>query len=53
MANPISFGFGPVGTGGGLTSGFAVGRGISFGPGGVKTGGFGPIGGIFPFFGRK
>ena len=63
MSNPIGglglnlggFGLGDGiggGNGGGLTGGFAVGRGVSFGPGGVKSTGFGPIGGIFPFFGR-
>ncbi len=59
MTNPLGgFGLGlggdgfGLGGGNGLGEGFKVGRAISFGPGGVKTGGFGPIGGFFPLFGK-
>lgn len=53
QANPVGVG-GKVGPhGGGFTSGFAVGRSIGLGPGGITTGGFGPFFGGIPFFFRK
>lgn len=52
-ANPVVTG-GKVGPhGGGFGGGFAVGRSIMIGPGGVKTGGFGPFFGGIPFFFRR
>ena len=52
-ANPVATG-GAVGPHGkGFAGGFAVGRSIAIGPGGVQTGGFGPFVGGLPFFFRR